>query len=152
MFCQAQAVPPFSSRVIGQRIENKGPGTGASNVGGGCGLGGNVGTSGGPFVVGNSSFTFTVSGADPAAVMFLSIGFPSAGLFCCSCTVTNAVAFAFKVNVAGSASSPYPVPCDPSFVGLCLETQWVSFNTAFNPCPSAPGLSASQRLRVTMGS
>ena len=152
VFGEAQDAPPFNSRVIGQRIENQGPGTGTTNVGGGCGLGGNVGTSGGPFVVGNSSFALTVSGADPAAILFLSIGFPGTGLFCGSCTLTNPLAFEFKVNVAGSASSPYPVPCEPSFVGLSLETQWVSFNTAFSPCPTAPGLSASQRLRMTLGS
>ncbi len=151
-FSEAQDAPPFTSRIIGQRIENQGPGIGNTNVGGGCGLGGNVGTSGGPFVVGNSSFAFTVSGADPAAVLFLSIGFPGAGLFCGTCTLTDPLVFGFKVNVGGSATSPYPVPCEPAFVGLGLETQWVSFNTAFSPCPSAPGLSASQRLRVTMGS
>jgi hypothetical protein len=113
-----------------------------------CG-GGLTGTNG-PFVVGNTAFQFTLSGADPAGIVFLSLGFPGPGLPCGTCSLTQPVAFEFKPNLGGSATSPFAVSCDPIYVGTTLEFQWVTFNTAVNSCPAAPGLATTRRVQVTL--
>jgi hypothetical protein len=152
VFAEAFNQPPFTSRVIGQRIENQGPGTTPVTLSPGCGLGGTAGTNGGPFVVGNGSFEFTLSGAQPGALLFLSLGFGPTPAPCGTCTLTNPAAITFHQNFGGSAISPFPVPCNPAFISVALEFQWISFLTAANPCPAAAGLSASQRTQVTLGS
>lgn len=150
-YSEADRLPPFRSDIVGQLIEAQSNGLPITNVGGACALGGTNGSSGGPFVLGNSSFAFRVTGADPNALLFLSLGFPSGGISCGLCALTNPLAFQFKVNTNGASTSPFPIPCDPAFAGTNFEWQWVSFLTAFNPCPNAPGLSASNRLQATIG-
>ena len=82
---------------------------------------------------------------------FLSLAFPAPPVGCGACTLTNPLSFQFKPNVAGGADSAFPIPCNPTLAGITLEFQWVSFLTSQNPCPGAPGLSASNRLQVTIG-
>ncbi|MBK8095662.1 MAG: hypothetical protein IPK26_01040 [Planctomycetes bacterium] len=149
-FSEALDRPPFTSRVIGQRIENQSNGSGAVLVGSACGTGGAIGINS-PFVPGNTAFAFTLSGADPNALLFLSLGFPGS-LFppCGSCQLMQPITFDFKQNFAGTASSPYPTSCDPIYLGLTLEAQWVSFNTAVSPCASLPSVSTSRRMQITL--
>ncbi|MBK8098649.1 MAG: hypothetical protein IPK26_16175 [Planctomycetes bacterium] len=152
VFTEAENAPPFDGNLIAQRFEALGPGTAAVVLGAGCGAGGTIGSAGGPFVVGNPSFRWTLTGISASAIPFFSIAFPGAPLACGSCGLTNAISIEFIGNAGGSATRNYPLSCDPVYVGLNLEVQWVTFNTAANPCGSAaPGLSASQRLRYTLG-
>lgn len=150
MLVFAEQAALASARVVAQGVAAEAAGTPPLDLGGGCGLGGTAGTSGGGFVVGNDEFALTVTGADPSAILFRSLGFPGSGIQCALCTLTQPLAFEFAVNVAGSASTPYPVPCTSAFTGLALEFQWVSFLSTWNPCPAAPGLSATNRLQIQL--
>lgn len=138
------------ARVVAQPVAAEAAGAPPVDLGGGCGLGGTAATVGGGFVVGNDEFAMTVTGADPSAILFRSLGFPSSGLQCSICTLTQPLAFDFATNVAGSASTPYPVPCSAGLTGVQLEFQWVSFLTTWNPCPLAPGMSATNRLQIQL--
>lgn len=150
-FTEADDQPPFTGSIICQSIEALGPGTAAVQAGPGCGNGGNAFPGGGsPFVIGSQYFGFYVNGLEPSAVPFLSIGFPGPTLGCGACTLTDPLSFRFIPNVGGAANSPYPVTCNAAFVGITFEFQWVSFVTSQSPCPSAPGLSASNRVRLTL--
>lgn len=149
VFSEAENAPPFEGDLVGQRFEAVGPGLPPAIVGPGCGLGGVAGTNG-PFAVGNASFQFTLTGAQPTAVVFLSIALPGAPIVCGPCGLTNPVSFEFKVNIGGNATSTFAVPCNPAFIGSTIETQWVSFFSTANPCPAVSGLSTSPRLTVTV--
>ncbi len=149
-YTESLDTPPFSSSIVGQRYELLGAGTAPTNLLGGCALGGTNTTTGGAFVIGNPNFAFRVTGADPAALLFLNLGLPSGGLICGSCTYTNPVALELKTNVGGTANSVFALPCDPVLVNFQMESQWLSFGTAFTPCPLLGGVSASNRLLFTM--
>jgi hypothetical protein len=149
-YTESDELPPFSSDIDAQRLQVLGNGITPTNLLGGCALGGTNTTTGGPFVIGNPNFAFRVTGADPAALLFLSLGLPSGGLICGSCTFTNPIALDLKTNSAGTATSVFALPCDPSLVNFQLESQWISFGTAFTPCPLLSGISASNRLLFTL--
>jgi hypothetical protein len=151
-FTEARVTQPFTGSVVCQRVEALGPGSAPVNAGGGCGNGGTAFTGGGsPFVIGSPFSRFYVSGLEPQAVPFLSLGFPGAPIGCGPCALTNPISFEFKPNVGGGADSPFPIPCFPGLAGIVLEFQWVSFLTSQSPCPVAAGLSASSRMQVTIG-
>lgn len=149
-YTESGELPPFSSDIDAQRLQVLGAGTSPVNLLGGCALGGTNTTTGGGFVIGNPNFAFRVTGADPAALLFLNVGLPSGGLICGSCVYTNPVALDLKTNVAGTATSVFALPCDPALVSFQMESQWISFGTAFTPCPLLGGVSASNRLLFTL--
>jgi hypothetical protein len=149
-YTESLDTPPFTSFIVGQRYALFGSGITPTNLLGGCALGGTNTTTGGPFVIGNPNFAFRVTGADPAALLFLNLGLPSGGLLCGSCTYTNPIGLELKTNVGGTATSVFALPCDPSLVNFQLESQWISFGTAFTPCPLLAGISASNRLLFTL--
>lgn len=118
-----------------------------------CGAGGVAATTGGPFAVGNSSFAFSVGGADPTATLMLILGAPERTLACGGpCVLTYPIILSIETNVGGSASRNLAVPNDPSLVGIALEQQWASLSPSGSSCPNIPGLSASQRLVVMVTS
>jgi hypothetical protein len=150
-FTEADDAPPFAGSIVCQRVEALGNGQAPVQVGAGCGNGGTAFVGGGsPFVIGSQYFGFYVNGLAAGAAPFLSIGFPGPTLPCGGCTLTDPLSFMFVPAVGGAASSPYQVTCDPGFVGVTFEFQWVSFLTSASPCPAAPGLSASNRLQITL--
>jgi hypothetical protein len=154
VFAEADDSPPFESSMIAQRYQALGSGGAISVVGSACGVPGTIGTGGGPFAVGNTDFTVTLTGAQPAAIPFLLWGFPGGESTCSTCVMTNALATVFVLPSGGGATYSYRLPCNTfAFLGLTLQTQWVLLNTTANPCPTAPGLglSMSQRLRLTVG-
>jgi hypothetical protein len=151
VFTNSSNSPGFSSDLNAQRWQVLGGGTAPTNLLGGCALGGTNTFTGGPFVTGNPNFKLRVTGADPAALLVLNLGLPSGGLICGSCTATNPLILEAKINVAGTAESAFVVPCDPAFVGFQMESQWISFGTAFTPCPLFTGASLSNRLLFTLG-
>jgi hypothetical protein len=149
-FTNSSNSPGFSSDINAQRWQVLGSGIAPTNLLGGCALGGTNTTTGGPFVIGNPNFAFRVTGADPAALLFLNLGLPSGGLLCGSCTYTNPIGLELKANVGGTATSVFALPCDPALVTFQMESQWISFGTAFSPCPLLAGVSASNRLLFTL--
>ncbi len=150
-FTEADDQPPFAGSIVCQRLQALGNGVAEVNAGPGCGAGGTAFTGGGsPFVIGSQYFTLYANGLAPGAVPFLSIGYPGPTLACGSCVLTDPVALLFRPNLGGAASYPFPVTCNPAFVGLVLEFQWLSFFTPANVCPLAPGLSASNRVHITL--
>jgi hypothetical protein len=46
---------------------------------------------------------------------------------------------------------PLPVPCVTGLIGGTVEVQWVVLGTPISRCTSYPGISASNRLLVTVG-
>ena len=149
-YSENSPTPPFTGTIRGQRYELFGSGIAPVNLLGGCALGGTNTSVGGAFAIGNPNFTFRVTGADPAAFLFLNLGLPSGGLICGSCTFTNPLALELQANVGGTASFVFALPCDPAVVNFQLESQWISFGTAFSPCPLLGGVSASNRLLFTL--
>lgn len=150
VFTNSSNAPGFSSDINAQRWQVLGNGQAPTNLLGGCALGGTNTFVNGPFVVGNPAFRFRVTGGDPAALMFLSLGFPSAGLLCGGCTATNSISIEFRLNSAGTSEAAFAIPCSPAYSGMQLESQWVSVGTAFSPCPLYPGLAMSNRLLFTL--
>jgi len=149
-YTESDELPPFSSDIDAQRLQVLGSGITPTNLLGGCALGGTNTTTGGAFVIGNPNFASRVTGADPAALLFLNLGLPSGGLICGSRTYTNPVGLELKTNIAGTATSVFALPCDPALVNFQLESQWIAFGTAFTPCPLLGGVSASNRLLFTL--
>ncbi|MBK8101624.1 MAG: hypothetical protein IPK26_31465 [Planctomycetes bacterium] len=115
----------------------------------GCGNGGTAGTTGSGFVFGNQSFAMTVNGADPNAILFCSIAFPTTPIVCGPCSFLPG-SIDFVPNAGGSATRPFPVPCDGVFVDALLQFQWLGFNGGSSPCGAAPGLSASAILQLQL--
>jgi hypothetical protein len=151
VFGEGEVLPPFESDIIAQRIEALGPGGSVTTTGPSCGLGGTAGTAG-PFALGNDDFQFTLTGADPSAVLcFFALGFPSASSSCGACQFMQPVITELRPFAAGSASRPFPAPAAPAFLGIGLEAQWVTLLGASSPCPTVPGLAASSRIVVTLG-
>jgi hypothetical protein len=120
-------------------------------AGPGCGSPGTIVAQNRPFSVGNPSFRFLLNGAPPGALAFLSIGFPGNELVCGLCVLTNPVAIQYVPTINGGHGCAMPVSCNPAFVGLNLSAQWLVFGTPPTPCPQAPGLSATDRLHLTLG-
>lgn len=115
----------------------------------GCGNGGTASTYGGAFQTGNAAFGFQVSGADPAALLVLDIGFATPGLECSSCVITAPVILTIAPNLGGTGQFAFPVPNDPSYIGPSFEFQWLSFGTPVSPCPVLGGMSATGRVRFS---
>jgi hypothetical protein len=67
------------------------------------------------------------------------------------CTITTPVSFDFRPSTGGNAVAAFPVPGDPTYLGMTLEFQWVLFGASYVGCPLAPGLVASHRIRAQLG-
>ncbi|MCR9245669.1 MAG: hypothetical protein NXI31_11610 [bacterium] len=125
-----------------------------TDLGGACGSGGNNGFNG-PVALGNSQLELTLSGAT-TPIVFASIQFVNATQTCGPCTFNAQNSYVFTLaNGAGGASFPLAIPCDPSFHGLGVFTQWASFLSGANPCgtfPASAEVSFSNRLEAVIGS
>jgi cytochrome c5 len=150
VFAEALDVPPFAGSIAAQRVEALGPGLPPVHLGGACGNGGTPVITA-PFVVGSAGFHFRATGLEPAATVLLSLGLPGPTLTCGGCALLSPVTADFVANLSGTATRSFSIPCDPAFVGFVLEFQWVSLLTSANPCPAVAGLSASERVRLTLG-
>jgi hypothetical protein len=149
VFSDADNVPPFGGDLVAQRFEAAGAGTPPVVVGPGCGAGGTAGVNG-AFTIGSTDFAFTLAGAESTAAVFFSLALPGPTLGCSPCTLTTPVAFELTPNIRGAAYRAGPGTCDPIYLGLTLEFQWVSVNTSTSPCLMLPTLATSQRLQVTL--
>lgn len=150
VWTEANVIVPTQGRLVAQPFANLGAGTSPVFVGGGCAPGATASTAGGACVVGNQSFMFQATGIPSAAIAFFALGFPGPGIACGGCTFTDPLSFEFIYHI-GFATRAFGVPCSPGYVGLQLESQWVLFNTAGTACPAGLGVSASNRMRVTIG-
>lgn len=139
-----------STEIMAQRLEAFGGGS-AVNLGGGCGGGGSIATSG-AIAAGNPSFAVKLSGADPLATLaLLVIRVPQPMFSCGGCSVMLAPSQYSVPLFAGGASQTVPLACDASVVGVQLDTQWVVLPTLSIPCPTFGHLGVSDRLRLTIG-
>ena len=151
VWMDAENTPPFESEIWAQRFEAFGPGGAITNVGGGCGLGGVAGGVG-PFSLGNSSFVFTLSGADPASTgAVFVLGATTGPQPCGSCVLTSPLIQIPRPVTSGSAAISLPVPCNPAFLGGSVQAQWWVAGTSVTPCFIAPTVSFTDRLNLTIG-
>lgn len=151
LFAELEDTPPFASTLVAQRHTATGAGGAVVTDGSDCGAG-TIGSSGGGFAVANPDFAFTLTGAPPATVPFLLLGFPGGETPCGPCTVTSIAAATFVPPTGGVITSPYPLSCSAHpFLGITLQAQWALFGSPTSPCPAAAGLTFSARLRVTLG-
>ncbi|MBL8899022.1 MAG: hypothetical protein JNM84_15385 [Planctomycetes bacterium] len=148
-FSEALNVPPFTSAISALRVENQSAGFPPVDLGGGCGAGGTPSTNG-AFAVGNATFTVSVAGLGPNAAVYFNLGFPSFGLPCGTCVLTNPLVFESASRAGSSYYKVLPIPCSPEFAGAVIETQFVTLSTASSACPVLPGVSMTNRLRWTL--
>jgi len=144
-----QSVTTADSNVGLQRVESMGPGGTIVDLGGGCGPGG-LAVAPGPYAFGNSTFAFELYGTAPLAVPFLMIGLPAPHLQCGVCSAIQSVISWFVPNTAGTATTTFPAPTDPSYLGFQIEFQFVTFNVNYVGCPLLPGVAASNIVRATL--
>jgi hypothetical protein len=148
---QDPVASPGTATIVGRLQEAVGAGGAVTTVGTGCGNGGTIGADS-PFALANFDFQFTLTGADPAATFgVLSIAFPAAPVTCGSCTFTNPLSTEFAPVSGGAATMRFALPVSAGFVGVTVEAQWATLGGAASPCPAAAGVSASARLRCTVG-
>ena len=151
VFASGDVTPPFASEVRAQRFEAVGTGGSVVDAGGACGAGGTAGVNG-PFAIGNSSFEFTLTGADPAATLgFLVLGVPAGQISCGACQLTSPIAGFVQTVAAGTATQSFPLACSPSLLGGTIQCQWWLVTPAARPCSLVPGASFSNRLDATFG-
>lgn len=147
-------LPPFSSDVNARRVEAIGTGGPVANLGGGCGLGGNIGTTG-AVALGNPNFSFTLSGANPSA-SFAALAVSRFGTIvpCGGCNWlvfdSNPGLIFFAIPSGGIASISATIPCAPSAVGMPLYAQWLVDTPGLSPCFFS-NISLSDIVRFTLG-
>lgn len=137
--------------VVGQRVLGVGPGGTVTDLGGGCGQGGTATSTTNGFALGNTDCRFEVTGLAAGALPLCCLGVPAATIPCGGCTFVNPLASFFEPNVAGAAAHAFVVPCDPIYLGFQMEVQWLSLLAPTSPCPLVSGMTASNRVRFTVG-
>lgn len=141
----------FTPSIDIQLVEAVGDGGPVVDLGGGCGAGG-VASWIGPFAVGNPTFVLTLANAAPAAPSaLLNISLPGPTLNCGSCVWNPYFITALVPLGAGTVLLPLAVPPDMGLAGLTVDVQWNVQQSGVTPCFLGPGLSLSNRLRLTLG-
>jgi hypothetical protein len=139
--------------VYGQLLDAVGPGGAVVDLGGGCGAGGTASVTS-AVAIGNGFLVHLLSGADPGAttaILNFAAGSP-APLTCGPCAWTPfATTIQTSVYGGGFASASTSIPCNTALVGAVLESQWTLVTPGQTPCPSFPGFSLSNRLRLVVG-
>jgi hypothetical protein len=131
------------------------PGGQSGNVvdqGGGCGGGGTAAVAGAP-AIGNCGFRILLQGADlasPAALLVL--GDHRATVACGTCVILVPMITLGQPVVGGAATATVPVPCEIGLMGSEIGAQWLVVGTSASPCGLARNVSASNRLRLILGS
>ena len=143
--------PPFEGDLVANLYEAFGGGT-VNDTGGACGNGG-TNSFNGPVALGNADLELQVTGAG-SALTLVSIMFTDIFVSCGGCAINaDAGSYLFAPAVSGNASFALPIPCDSSFIGTQLYTQWTSLLSGTSPCailPASLELSYSNRLSVTI--
>lgn len=154
VFHERENTAPFDGDIVGQEFEALGPGGAVTSLGGGCGLGGSNGFDG-PVASGNTELHATLTGAS-ALSPFMAIGieFTSSTVSSGPCTFLSTGYTIVFPTMAGEASFPLGIPCNPAFVGLVFYTQWAALLSGVSPAPLLPPsaqVSFSDRLQVVIG-
>lgn len=148
----ASSNPPFDADIVLHYYEAF-EGGAVSNLGGGCGNGGNNAFNG-PVALGNTDFNLSVNGAG-SDLLLVSIMFVNNSVPCGGCQINgDTTSYLFAPGVGGSSSFDLPIPCDSVFIGSELYTQWASIQSGTNPCaiiPSSLQISYSNRMAATIG-
>jgi len=120
------------------------------DLGGSCGSGGKC-TVGGTLSLG-ARMDIQLTGADSAAQLgIVNLNAPSAPLTCGSCSILPPLLLLPAAVTKGNARVDLVIPCDRRLLAGSFDTQWLVMVTGPSPCPLVPGLSASNRVRVTIG-
>lgn len=151
LFAEADDAPPFGSNLVGQRVDLLGPGGAIVAAGTACGSAGTIGTTGGPFAVGNTDFAVTATGLQAGVLPFLAVGFRGNEPSCGSCQYVDFFLAEFVLPVGSTANYPIRLPCSAyPMVGFTLQVQWLVFGTSSSPCPSVASLSMTNRLHLPL--
>ncbi len=152
----ADFLPPFDSDVHARRVESLGPGGGTTLLGGSCGNSGSIDALG-PAAFGNSNFEVALSGAPlDSLIAVLALRLDDTFLDCGPCTwlvwdASPSLLF-FEVPVAGTASVNVPLPCNPAFAGVEVNSQWLVQDVGgSSPCSLFPGFALTDILEFTLG-
>jgi hypothetical protein len=151
---QIDAVLPFDGDIWSRAITATGDSGTTQSLGGACGGGGVNDVEGNP-AIGTGAFAFTLTGADPTAPLaVLNITAPGLGvpISCGACVWEPFFITLARPLVAGQASMPIPIKCDPAAIGVQLLTQWTVVLTSATPCPLGANISLSDRLLIAIGS
>lgn len=145
---------PANSRGIlhAQRFEATGPGGSVVDLGGGCGLGGQLNVKD-SLAVGNPIFGLELTGASAAssiAIFNITSSAPPV-LSCGGCEIANPLLLIGAPLVAGASSLQLPIPCDTALGGGSVDFQCLVLGSASSPCVALPGYAFSNRLRGTIG-
>ncbi len=153
-FASADVLPPYASEVRGHLFAALGAGGTLAPVASACGNGGRVGANS-AFAIGNPSLAFTLSGADPIAVLAVwSLALPGGPTFACgTCRQVMVPLYQALVPASGGAASiPVPMPCVLSLVGQTLHVQWWVSPANAAPCLVGPNKVAfSNVVAATVG-
>jgi hypothetical protein len=155
-FTSADRTPPFDPDIWAHRFAAFDVGGSTGNLGGQCGIGGTT-TVSSLTAVGNSQFRIELTGAAGAigGVLILDTSPPANGTVDCGpCRVLVGLATLPPNSFDGTTGTAYvnqPLPCAAALIGAQFEAQWLTVNIGPAPCPIAPNISASNRLRIVLG-
>ncbi|MCA8942451.1 MAG: hypothetical protein KDB80_07795 [Planctomycetes bacterium] len=125
------------------------------DLGGGCGGGGVLSSTGGPFALGNSLFGFRLDGADPSAtvsVMSFADGASPLVWSCGDCELLLPTFVSAPIAVAnGRSVQEWPVPASPSHFGFQLHAQCLVVTPGLSPCIPGADVSMSNHLSLVVG-
>jgi hypothetical protein len=156
VFSEAEPAPAFGGGEIeAQRFEGIGTGGAVSVLGGGCGIASTISRSG-PAAAGNTSFAINLVAPGTLATTLVFDLDPVVNplIPCGTCAVLTGIATQLPdsfVPATGSASATLPIPCNAGLIGARLQAQWLMLAPGPAPCPIVADISASDRLRVTIG-
>ncbi|HKX46962.1 MAG TPA: hypothetical protein VJP77_09695, partial [Planctomycetota bacterium] len=137
--------------VVGHLLDAFGANSTVQDLGGACGAPG-VASAPFPPAIGNGFFQVLLTGASPAAPFaILNVAAPQVPFACGACAWVPFASTSVQPVVAGAAGRILPVPCDPTLVGGQVDVQWTVVTPLDAPCAAFPGVSVSNRLRLTVG-
>jgi hypothetical protein len=138
--------------ITGQLLRNHGSTGAITDLGGACGNAGTADFTHEPGI-GSTAMRGTLTNFPPSVLAAIfNFAPPGAPAPCGACVWTLPSVTLTPPNGGGIFNVYFPIPCLPSLVGAQFETQWTVLDLSQAPCPLLPGLSASRRLRLTIGS
>ncbi|MEM7201364.1 MAG: hypothetical protein AAF628_13930 [Planctomycetota bacterium] len=146
-----ERAPPFNTEVRAQLIEAVGAGGGATTQGGECGVPA-ASSLNGKLALGNSSFAFTLNGAEPGVTTALfALGAEGSTFPCGGCQALIPMVSVPVPVTNGSAVLPVPLGCNLSLVGGRFAFQWWTVGTSASPCSLLPTVSFTDLRVGTVG-
>ena len=137
--------------IWAQRLLNYGTSGSYSNLGGGCGQGGNPYFSHEPGI-GSSAILCGITNLPPTAIATVfNFAVPTGSLPCGPCVWTPFEFTLIPPITVSQSSVSFPLPCLPGLVGAQFEIQWTTLDVTQAPCPVFSDLVLSDRMQMTIG-